>query len=55
MDLQCNHKSLPPLILHILHDVLIQKGFEDRKDVNHEQSTSSMATTRTETTCGLAY
>jgi len=39
-------KSLPALILHILRNALIQKGLED---MNHEQSTSLMVTTRTET------
>ena len=37
----------------MLRHALIQKGLEDSKDVNHEQSTS-MATTTTETPRGLA-
>ena len=50
------HKSLPALILDILHHALIQKKLEKRvEDVNLEQSTSLMATTRTETTHGLTY
>ena len=47
--------TLPALILCILWHALIQRGLEDSKDMNHEQSTSSMATTRTETTHGLTY
>ena len=55
LGLTTYHKSLSALILHVLCHVLIQKELEDGKDVNHEQSTSSIATTRTEITRGLAY
>ena len=44
-------KSLPTLILRILHHALIQKPLEI--DMNHGQSNSAMATTRTEPTRGL--
>ena len=44
------HKSLPALILHVLR-------YAKRAQVNREQFTSSMVTTRTETeiTRGLTY
>ena len=46
-------KSLPALILRVLHHALSQNG--SRIAVNREQFPSLMVTTRTETTCGLMY
>jgi len=46
-------KSLPALILCILHHALIQKPL--KIDMNHGQSNSAMATTRTEPTRRLTY
>ena len=47
-------KSHPALILHVLRHVLIQ-NHSRVEDMNHGQSNSSMAITRTETTHGLTY
>ena len=54
MDRQLTTNPLPALILHVLHHVLIQ-NHSRVEDMNHGQSNSSMAITRTETTHGLTY
>ena len=46
-------KSLPALILHVLRQALIHKELEDRS--RRREPTSSMTTTRIETTRGLTY